>query len=300
MKSILIAGGTGLVGSQLKSRLKGRYNIFTLSRKRHTSESDQLIHWDPINGQVADFNSDIDIVINLAGAGVADKRWTSARKKLIKQSRVNSTRVLIDTLRKRKVNIDLYLSASAVGYYGNSGEILMTEEDHAFNPDFLSDVCKAWEDEALKASDIASRVNIIRIGTVLSTKGGALPKMSDPVKYGMASYFGNGQQIMSWIHIDDLCASIEYLLETNTSHNIYNCVAPNPCTNREMIKAIKENVNRFAIEAPVPTLALRLMLGEMADILLVSNNVSADRLQSEGFEFRYPKIEDALQSLFSS
>ncbi|MEL6124157.1 MAG: TIGR01777 family oxidoreductase [Bacteroidota bacterium] len=214
MERVLITGGTGVIGSRLQMHLAqaGYYSVI-LTRDETKSRADKAhAHWDVNQGQIDDHALEVDHVINLVGAGIAEKKWTSSRKKVLFDSRVNTTTFLINQFRKRRSNLQSFISASAIGYYGDGGDQVLTEDTGIVTQEFLSDVCEAWEAAAAPAEDISNRLVIYRISTVLSKGSGALAKMDATIPFGVANYLGSGEQYFSWIHIDDLCRAIVHAL----------------------------------------------------------------------------------------
>lgn len=298
-KKILITGGTGLVGSALTELLQNKgYQVGILSRQPGIRGAVTLYQWDIAKGYIdPEAFRDVHAVIHLAGAGVADHRWTEAYKKEILDSRINSTRLLQEYLKKYPV--PHVIAASAVGYYGSCGDAWLSEE-HAAGNSFLADVCQQWEREISALSATGSRVAWIRIGIVLSTKGGALPVMDKPVRFGVGAYLGNGQQYTPWIHIEDLCRMFIYLMEKERLTGPFNGSAPEPLTNKDFIKAVAKALGRPFIPAPGPAFALKLMLGEQADMVLMSNRTSAKKILEKGFQFRFSDPVEALKNLYAT
>lgn len=299
MKTIIIAGGSGTVGSRLAQILKTKeYKTLVLTRNKEKCTRDSsFIYWDVENGEVDNRITEADSIINLAGSGIADGRWTNKRKEEIMSSRVDSTRLLISSIKNHSIPLESYISASAIGYYGDGGTQLLTEESDVITKEFLSDVCVRWEEEAHKAKSLCPSFSIIRIGTVLSKQGGALEKMDKSIPYGIASYLGSGDQLMSWIHIDDLCHMITFLLEKRLS-GIYNGVAPEVLSNKEFTKILRNTVNPKALLVGTPSLALKLALGEMSRVVLNNSNISAQKILKSGFSFKYPTLRNALDDLY--
>lgn len=296
-KTILITGGSGLVGKQLTDLLlAGGYQVRWLSRNPGTKGAVKIFGWD-INARYIDEAAfeGVHAVIHLAGAGVADHRWTEAYKKEIRDSRVLSTRLLHDYLKQYPVKH--VISASAVGYYGDRGSEVLTEASKP-GDSFLANVCREWENEVQRLEDTGARIALLRIGIVLSTLGGALPVMARPVKFGVGAYLGNGMQYTPWVHIQDLCRMFVFLLEHPGLSGPFNGSAPEPLTNKDFIKAIAKALGRPFIPAPGPAFALKVVLGEQADMVLMSNRTSAQKLLDAGFSFQHPQPLEALQDLF--
>ena len=296
-QTILIAGGTGLIGTRLTNHFRAAgHTIRILSRK--PKGADQFA-WDLAAKEIDEAAvAGADVVINLTGAGIADKRWTPARKRLIIDSRVESAQLLLDTFQGLNHWPKTYLSAGGVGYYGNSGDDWMNENDAPVDNSFLVETCMAWELEAEKIGAAGVRTVVLRTGIVLDPLGGALRELLKTLRFGFGTYFGDGQAWYSWIHPHDLCHMLEWAAKTPTVEGIYNAVAPHPARNIDLVKAIAAARNQTAIFAPVPEFGLRLLFGEMADAILFSTRASAEKVIKAGFDFHYPKLDMALTNLF--
>ena len=238
----------------------------------------------------------VNAIIHLAGAGVADKPWTEKRKEEILLSRIRSTRLLYDELKLGNHHVRVLVCASAIGYYGVEDDGNVLTEQSKPGVDFLADVTRRWEAEADKISEFV-RVCKIRTGIVLSTKGGALPKIVAPVNWFVGSPLGTGNQFMNWIHIDDLCAMYIRMIEDDSLSGAYNAVAPNPVTNRELTKTVARVLKKPLILPAVPAFALKFVLGEMAYIVLRGGKVSSEKIQRKGFTFAFTDLEHALRNL---
>jgi uncharacterized protein (TIGR01777 family) len=293
MKKVLIAGGTGLIGQEIIRILsKKDYEIHVLSRSKKDSTSSVTYHVWNTNDRSIDLQAlKVDTIINLAGAGIADSRWSENRKKVLIDSRVNSALTIKENVLKLEEGErpKQYISASAIGFYGDSGDRIMTEKDVPVDEGFLSVCTQKWEDSANELQSILPIVSIVRIGIVLSKDGGAFEKMLIPFKLRMASYFGNGKMKQSWVHITDIANVFIHIMENNLE-GVYNATAPEVVSNKELTKQIKESKNGFYIMNSVPAPALRLAMGEMADVVLTSNNVSSNKLIHTGFKFDFPTI----------
>jgi uncharacterized protein (TIGR01777 family) len=299
MAKILITGGTGLIGKRLQELLMPLgHEIHILTRNKSGFENG--IHywkWD-VDAKTMDEKAvEVDHIIHLAGAGVMDEKWSDTRKKEIIDSRVESANLLYNALRKKNVVLKSFVGASAVGFYGDQKAKLIDEKS-PLGKDFLAEVCQKWE----QVSNVLRKENrfpvaTVRIGIVLSSKGGALPQLDMPVKFGVGAYLGNGQQYYPWIHIDDVCNLILYALFTPLN-DIYNAVAPHPVTNKDLVKTIAKVKNRLFIPAPAPKFVLNLMMGEMAAVLLNSQNVSSKKIETAGFTFQFPELEIALKDIY--
>ena len=296
MRKVIITGGTGLVGKRLSELLKQHgYKVNILCR--NPKKTDEY-KWNVEEGYMDESAFEgTEIIVHLAGAGVADHRWTDSRKKEIIDSRVASTRLLFKYLSKKTHAIKSFISASAVGYYGDRKNELLTEDDSA-GTGFLAEVCRLWEQEADTIGTLNIPVSKIRIGIVLSKDGGALPKLDFPVKFGIGAYIGNGKQYVPWIHIDDLCNMFIHLIHHPEANGIYNACAPDIKTNREMSATIAQVLRRPFIPFPAPAFVIKTVMGEMATMLLMSNNCSSKKIIDTGFDFQYPTLNLALENIY--
>ncbi|MCB0610483.1 MAG: TIGR01777 family oxidoreductase [Lewinella sp.] len=298
MPTILIGGGSGLIGARLSEMLveKG-YEVLHLSRSVKGDERYPTYAWDPAKGEIPDEAIErADYAVNLAGAGIADGLWTKSRKKVIIDSRVDSTHTLINGFKRLGRQPKAFVSAAAMGIYGDQGDAWVKEIDPP-GEGFLSESCRAWETAIDQAFQAGWRTAGIRIGMVLSADGGALPKIALPVRFFIGAYFGSGRQYYSWVHIDDLCRLFIHALENEAMNGFYNGVAPNPVTGREMVRQIAQALSRPALMLPIPAFLLRLVLGEMADTVLFSTRVSAEKTLQTGFDFTFSTLDSALRNL---
>ncbi|RNI26001.1 TIGR01777 family oxidoreductase [Rufibacter latericius] len=296
---ILIAGGTGLLGTRLSEMLiDSGYEVALLSRTPDKYARYKTFKWDVQKGYI-DENAIryADYIINLAGTSVSGEKWTVARKKEILNSRILSTNLLCQYLEKSTHHVKGFLASSAVGIYGDSGDRLMMEES-TYGSDFLAEVCKQWENASWQVHNLGIRTVIFRIGIVLSNKGGALPQIAKPVKMLAGAPLGSGKQYMSWIHIDDLCRLCIKAIEDRTMQGVYNAVAPNPATNEQLTRNLARVMHKPMVFPNVPAFGLKLMLGEMSEIVLNSSRVSATKVLQTGFTFEYNDIQEALESLY--
>jgi uncharacterized protein (TIGR01777 family) len=298
-EKILITGGTGLVGSRLSEMLiDSGYEVAHLSRQSGQFMHYKTFRWDINNNFIEERAiSWADYIIHLAGAGVSEEKWTDERKKEILDSRAKSAKLISRCLEETPNHVKGFISASAVGIYGNSGEQLVTEESPYAN-DFLAEVCKKWEASSWEMHALGIRTVILRTGIVLSDKGGALPQMAKPVKLMAGAPLGSGKQFMSWIHIDDLCHLYIKAIEETQFSGVYNAVSPNPVTNEDFTKALAEVMHRPLMMPKIPAFGLKLVLGEMCEIVLGGSRVSSAKVQHTGFTFEYQFIEEALESFY--
>jgi uncharacterized protein len=297
-KRVLITGASGLIGERLTQLLlqKG-HQVSHLTRAKKNGVVPSFT-WDLESRQIdEDAFRSIDAIINLAGTGIADKRWTEKRKKEILTSRTDSVKLLHNFLAKNNHNVKAFISASAIGYYGVEDEEKVFKEVDKPGTDFLASTTRQWEQEVDKISTLGIRVVKFRIGIVLSEKGGALKEMARPIKMSVGAPLGSGKQYLSWIHIDDLCNIFIRAVEDQTMIGPYNAVAPSPVTNEELTTAIAKILNKSLIIPKVPAFALRLMLGEMADMVLKGNKVSSQKIEEAGFQFQFRDLKNALDDL---
>jgi len=300
LKNILITGGSGLVGSVLSRLLSNQgYTVSHLSRNP-TDGDYKTFYWEIKKGEIdPEAIKSADAIVHLAGAGVADKRWDDARKKEIYDSRIQSTALLREKVKELNPKLAYFLSASAIGYYGwDSGEEWVDEKS-ARGDGFLADVVVDWEAEANKVEQTGVKTGILRIGVVLSEDGGALVEIAKPIKSFAGAALGSGKQYMSWIHIEDLCGIILFMIE-NKINKVVNGVAPNPETNTSLTKKLAKAMRKPLFLPNVPKFALQLLVGEMADMLIGGNKVSSKLIEAEGFNFKYNSLERALDDLITT
>jgi uncharacterized protein len=290
---VAISGSSGLIGSALVHRVE-RTGGEVRRIVRRAARSPQEVSWDPVRGTIdADALEGVDAVVNLAGENLA-QRWTDDVKRRIRDSRVQGTSLLARTLATLAVKPRVFLSGSAIGAYGDRGDEVL-DESSALGSDFLASVCKAWEDAAEPAADAGIRLVKLRTGIVLSRDGGALPKMLLPFRFGVGGRLGSGRQWMSWIALADYVDAVAFLLGAESISGPVNLVAINPVTNDEFTHTIARVIGRPAIFR-VPSFAMKLVLGEMAeDTVLASQRVAPRRLLDAGFEFSFPTLESALR-----
>jgi len=291
---VLISGASGLIGSALVPFLESQgWRVTRLVR--NASRAANEVVWNPMAPMSPSLVSGFDAVIHLSGESVAG-RWTSAKKRRIRDSRVVSTRNLSQALASAEKKPTVFLCASAIGYYGNRGKEILSEESPS-GTGFLAEVSREWEAATKPASDASIRTVNLRIGIVLSRNGGALTPMLLPFRLGLGGRIGSGQQWWSWIHIDDLISAVWHILRTESVHEAVNMTAPNPATNAEFTRTLASELHRPAI-LPIPAFAARLAFGELADEgLLSSARVNPKKLMTSRFEFQFPNLSEALTDL---
>ncbi len=304
MQTIGITGGTGFIGKHLARLLTGNgYRTVIFTRDMHKvkgSDSIGYSYWNP-SEKKADLTyiKELDGIVHLAGAGIADKRWTKKRKELIVRSRVESTQFLIKCLQEHAPRCKTLVAASAIGYYGQDKD---RKEDRPFREnappgsDFLADTCRQWEAASLPGGDFLRRT-ILRFGIVLGKESGAFPRFADPQNWGIVPILGNGRQIISWIHAEDLCRLILWSLKHTDMQGAYNAATPCPVSHRRLMMTIAQVKGGLKIPVPVPAVLLKAGLGELATEVLKSCTVSAEKTLGSGFTFRYRDIETAVKNI---
>ncbi len=302
-----MSGGTGLVGSALASHLTERgYQIIILSREKNRSSKNPNIKYSFWNVEKAilDKNAVLtaDHIIHLSGAGVMDKKWTAEYKKKILESRTKSAELIINCLKENEHQLKTFVSASAIGYYGADPKILERKdgfiESDLPSKDFLGETCLLWEASVEAVVAIGIRPVKLRTGIVLSKNGGALKEFKRPLRFGFAAIFGNGKQIISWIHIDDLCRMYCEAIENKYLHGTYNAVAPEPVSQKKLMLILANKMrNKFFTAVHIPVFLLKLFLGKRSIEILKSATVSDRKIKATGFTFLYPSLESAVNEL---
>ncbi|MER3471368.1 MAG: TIGR01777 family protein [Chitinophagaceae bacterium] len=305
MATVLITGGTGLIGTALTQALidKG-YNVIVLTRdpsQQRASKNKSFAQWN-IKDQTIDRNAIIkaDYIVHLAGANVAEKRWTDKRKLEIIDSRTKSAALLVKALKDIPNTVKAVISASAIGWYGPDPEIPNPHpftENAPANSDFLGTTCQQWEESIGPVISLGKRLVILRTGIVLSNEDGAYAEFKKPIKFGIAPILGSGRQVVSWIHITDMVRMYIEAIENEQWNGIYNAVTPVPVNNKTLITTIAKSTKSFYLKVPVPAFALKAALGEMSIEVLKSCTVSAKKVEHAGFQFFFSNIETAVNNL---
>ena len=289
---ILMTGGTGLIGTATSTVLQESGHKLTILTRRAPRETDDATYVTAL----ADCAEPVDAVINLAGAGLADRRWSSAYKRQIVSSRVDLTRELVVWLGECQQPPSKLISASAIGYYGAAEAQTFTESGEP-GTGFAAELCQSWEEEAGRAAEHGTQVSLLRLGVVLAREGGALGKMTQSFRLGVESWLGSGEQWLSWIHLDDAVRVIQHVLDCEHTAGIYNTVAPEPARHRELAHEAGRQSNTW-LKLGVPAFAAKMMAGEMAEELLLSGQrVLPAQLLEDGFQFQYPNLKEALADL---
>jgi uncharacterized protein (TIGR01777 family) len=301
---ILVAGSSGLVGTALgQSLARAGHTVCRLVRPQSASGEGAnegfAVAWNPATGELGGAGVGADAVVNLAGASIADGRWSPQRKELLRSSRVDTTRALVNALAKMNARPSVLVSASAIGFYGNRGDETLSEDSNP-GTGFLAGLAQEWEVEASKAEALGIRVVFARFGVILAREGGALPKMLLPFKFGVGGKLGSGKQWMSWVTLDDALGILRFAIENASLRGAVNIVSPKPLQNAEFTKVLAKVMHRPAL-FPAPAFALRLALGEMADALLLSSQrVAPQALEKLGYRFLYSELPAALKHLLKT
>ncbi|MBN2523428.1 MAG: TIGR01777 family oxidoreductase [Bacteroidales bacterium] len=298
MKTVLIVGGTGFIGRNVADYFNSKgYIVSILSRKIFPNHPFRMYEWDPLKYSIQiEALTNQDVIINLSGAGIADKYWTSKRKKVLYDSRIDSTRFLIDTLIRDKIFPEMFIHASAIGFYGNRPHERLYETSDK-GESFLSTLCQAWENEVRRLDHTNIKYAILRIGIVLSKKEGSFPKVLFPLKKGFTILFGKGLQHISWIHLKDLIKIIESLSGRILKPGIYNCVAPQPVKQKDLNDQLKRTLHIKTLKIRIPKKLISLIAGDMTELFYSDQYVVPENLQHQNFEFAFPDLHSALKNL---
>lgn len=294
MASILVTGGTGFIGSALSDLLRTKgHTVLILSRTK--TDKPNTFYWN-LQERYIDPEAILkaDYIIHLAGEGIADKRWTPQRKKDLINSRVETANILFEKVKELNPNLKGFISASGIGYYGATTSEKIYEENDASGNDFISEICKVWEKASLQFNAINIRTVILRTGVVLAKEGGALEKLSQPIKLGVGAALGSGKQFIPWIHLEDLCNMYVEAIENREFKGIYNAVAPEHVTNKSLTKMIAKNLKKPLWLPNIPAFVMKLILGKMAVIILEGSQISSEKILATGFKFKFPTLNEAL------
>lgn len=295
--TILVTGGSGSLARHFESLYQSDFQFKFLTRnpKKHNE-----YHWDIDKGEIDEKSlKDVDHIVHLAGANIAGKRWTDKRKQELRSSRIDSAKLLLRTLLETNQFVETFISASAVGYYGSkTTENIFTEEDKP-GQDFLGTLCSDWETAAdnFTKSEVSKRSVTLRFGVILDNDSGVIEKIKTPIKLGLGSSLGSGNQYVPWIHIQDACRLIHHAIKTNAMSGPHNAVSPEHITNADLMKTAAQVMNKPYFFPKVPALALNLFFGEMATAILDGSRVSADKAIKAGFRFEYENLESALKDI---
>jgi hypothetical protein len=300
MKTILLTGGSGMIGRKLSDLLieKG-YQVIWLSRERHVNGSIPRYRWNYLKNEIdREALEQADVIIHLAGSNLGEEAWTRRKKQEIVESRVQTARLLLETIRSMPKKPESFISASAVGYYGmQTSDRIYSEEDLPAQNDFLSRTCKKWESAAFAFRDeLGMRTVALRTAFVISKESDAFKRMSVPARFGLGAPLGSGRQYLPWIHLDDLCRIYLKTVEDSRMQGIYNAVSPQQITNAEFMKVLAKEMKRPFFIPRIPAFILRLFMGEVAGMILEGSRVSPQKIVDAGYQFLYPTAMEAIRS----
>lgn len=300
MKTILVTGGSGIIGRRLSEMLReNAYKVLWLSRERHLNGDYPRYRWNYHKQEIEkEALEQADFIIHLAGSNLGDDKWTRRKKQEIVESRVQTATLLLETVRNLTKKPEAFISASAIGFYGMyTSDKIFTEDDYPARNDFLSRTCKKWEAAARAFHEqLGIRTVLLRTAFVLSEKSEAFKKMQIPVTFGLAAPLGSGKQYMPWIHLDDLCRMYLKVIEDTTMHGVYNAVSPESVTNALFMKTMAKEMNRPFFFPKIPAFMLRLIMGEAAEMVLEGSRVSSRKIEDADFQFIYPTLSDAIRA----
>ncbi len=301
MATILITGGTGVVGKHLYEKLKENgYTVAVMSRISRKDTEIRTYSWDIDNNEIEKGAIETaDYIIHLAGASIGDKRWTTKRRQLIIDSRVKTGQLIFKKIKENKNKLKAFISASAIGYYGTITTDNIFSEIDLPSDDFLGETCRQWEQSADNFEKLGIRTVKIRTGIVLANEGGALSKMITPIKLGIGSAIGNGRQFLPWIHIDDLCGIYIKAINDTQMNGAYNAVSPDHKTNKDFTETLARVLKKSFWFPNVPALLLKFIFGKKSEIILKGSRVSSEKIIKAGFQFKFPNLEGALVDLLS-
>lgn len=298
-RHILVTGGTGAVGKHLTNHLleKG-YRVSHLSRKQGADPRIKTFLWNVPEGQIDEqCIDDIDVIIHLAGAGIADERWTDRRKKELIDSRTQSIKLIYDLIRRKPNKIARVLSASAIGYYGDRADEILAEESQP-GDGFMPECCIAWEQAVDEGKALGLSITKFRTGVMLDKNEGALPQMAKPIKFFAGAPLGTGKQWVPWIHWADVAGMYLFVLEHEQLQGVFNMASPNPVTNQQLMKAMARQLHRPLWPIKVPAFIFKMLMGEMSTLVLGSTRVSPQKIEDAGYRFQYPDLGEALKDIY--
>ena len=300
MERILVIGGTGLIGRHLCKRLREMgYKITILSRTRKQENITSIYSWNLEKKEIEkEAIETADYIINLTGANISSKRWTSKRKQLIIDSRVKTGELILNKIKEQNKKLKAYISASAIGYYGTiTSQKIFIETDPPAN-DFLGEVCRQWEETSDQFVELGIRTVKIRTSIVLTKQGGTLAKMATPIKLGIGSSIGSGKQYLPWIHIDDLCGIYIRAITDEQIEGVFNAVASDHITNEDFNQSLAYALKKTIWAPKIPAIVLKLIFGEMSEIILKGSRISNQKIKETGYSFLFPNLNSALTDLF--
>jgi uncharacterized protein (TIGR01777 family) len=304
MKTVLITGGSGMVGKRLSELLVGKgYKVIWLSRERYVKAHIPRYRWDYRKGEIdTEAVQQADVIVHLAGTNIGDSSWTRLRKQKIVESRVQTAKLLLETVRGFDKKPEAFISASAIGFYGQeTGEKIFTEEDNPESSDFLSRTCRKWEAEAFRFRDeLNVRVAVLRTAFVISKESEAFAKMALFTRFGLGMRMGSGKQYLNWIHLDDLCLLYLKAVEDISMQGAYNAVAPESVTNAGFMKTLAKEMKRPFFMPSLPAFLFRAFTGQAADMLLYGSRISSQKVRDAGYDFVYPTVREAIASSLTS
>ncbi len=295
-RTVLLTGGTGLIGTYLSDHLANLgFEVRILTRNVDQASRYTLFHWDIEKNQMdSRALENLDVIIALAGASIASKAWTEERREVLYKSRVYGNQLLLDTINKTGSKPSLFIGTSAVGIYGDRGDEILNEESKPGKDSFMVNLCLAWEDSVFAFKELDIRVGAVRVGLVLSDQGGVLPTLKNTTFFGIGSYLGSGAQYMPWIHIEDLAQIFSSFIEHPTLSGIVNGVGPDPATNKEFMQTLVNCQGGLKIVLPAPAFAIKLVMGSRAALVLNSNRVISSRLEELGYQYHFQTLESAI------
>jgi uncharacterized protein len=301
MANFLITGGTGFIGRVLVQSLADaghRATVITRQPAKHAGRMGDTIQYVGTFGDIED-SAVFQAVINLGGEGIGDKSWSEKRKQVLLESRIGLTNHLVACLKRLNTKPEVMISGSAIGWYGAQDEKPLGEDSDC-HPEFTHDLCQQWEEAASEVKILGIRLCVIRLGLVLGNKGGVLKRLLPPFRFGLGGRIGTGKQMMSWVHIDDVIKSLNFLINTRQLEGVFNVTAPGAVSNTEFVRCLASTLNRPAI-FPLPSIVVRLLFGKMGDrLLLHGQNVVPNRLLESGYAFEYPVLEETLAQILHS